>query len=727
MNGKKYFIPVLLIVLLSASGNLFSGEKEDLDSYYYSPVSIGVFYRPLSGIASRSLSDFSINEISGQIRFSFENTPEIQPFITGGVESCSFIGDIDTYHQDWSHTHLFGGLGLGYSSRISKEFELGLEGFAAVSQSFFTQLSLPGLSDSLGQLNILAGAEMKLILNPSFNMSIGITPSVRYLYGLGELDIYNGFTFGVGFGASYRFGDDPDSPKSVIRALKFVKADIPSAFAAMQSYYSTHPLGSVTIKNTEKYPLSNLEVSFMQQGFMDSPTPSKNVETLAPGESLELPVFASYNGEVFTTQGVTPLTGEIIVQYTAKGRPAEQRHSVTYDLYDRNALTWDDDRKVAAFITPQDSALRNYASFIRQANKTAVNRYMNENLQFAMQSFEALSEFGILYQIDPTSPFTTVQEKKFVVDSISLPRETLVRSTGDCDDLTVLYNTVLQTVGIETAFVTVPGHIFSAFNTGVRTRDYRKIYPDRSMVLDVDGELWIFVEITLIGKTDFLKAWKTGVAEYTEHENNPSVRGFYKTLECQKTYRPVALRETDLGLQYGDPGRITKRFVDDLDQLTAIVLQPYKENAEKKNSAGAWNSYGIMAAKLGNNEAAAYAFNKVVRLSPNSLAAKLNLGSLFFLQGKYGKAAKLFEESYTQLSERAHARRKTKVNVLINLSKTNFKMQKFTEARKYFNEAKEIDPETVQQFSFLAAGKDSSGTSRAAGASEGEPILFFED
>ncbi len=304
--------------------------------------------------------------------------------------------------------------------------------------------------------------------------------------------------------------------------------------------------------------------------------------------------------------------------------------------------------------------------------------------------FEVLSEFGILYQIDPTSLFTKVQEESFIVGSISLPKDTLVRSTGDCDDLTVLYNTILQTVGIKTAFITVQGHISSAFNISVSTRGYKKIYPDRNMVLDVDGELWVLVEITMMGRSDFLKAWETGVAEYAEHEDNPSVRGFYKTTECQKIYRPVALRETDLGLQYGDSKGITRRFRDDLDRLTAIVLQPYRENSEKCNTADAWNSYGIQAAKLGNRDAAVSAFNKVLRLKPDSLNARLNLGSLYFLQGEYSRAAKLFEESYVQLSKKTHVREKIKVNVLINLSKTNYEIQKFSEARKYFKKAEEI-------------------------------------
>ena len=726
-TAKRLYSAVLFIVLMVPAGAVSAEEKQNFNEYYYSPFTAGVYYSPLSGIANRSLSDFDINEVSAQFRFGFEKLPKIKPFIIGGMETYTFTGNMNISHQDWSHTHIFAGLGLGYTNRISKEFEMGIEGFGALSQSVFSDLSLPGVSEPMGQLNILGGAQLEIVLNPSFNISIGITPTVRYLYGLGELDTYNGFTFGVGFGGTYRFGQDPDAPQSAVRAIQFVKADIPSAFAAMQSFYVKNPVGSVVIKNTEKYPITNIDIGFMQPGFMDSATPSGHFDSLAPGESIKVPVLASYNTQVFTTQGVTPLTGEIIVQYTAKNRPVEQRQSVTYDLYDKNALTWDDDRKVAAFITPQDSAIRNYASFIRQADKSITNRYLNENLQFAMQTFEALSEFGIMYQIDPTSPFTKVQEDTLIVDSISLPRETLVRSTGDCDDLTTLYNTILQTVGIETAFVTIPGHIFSAFNTGIPSREYKKLYPDRSMTLNVDGTLWVLVEITLIGRSDFLTAWRTGITEYSKYDSNPSVRGFNKTTESQKLYRPVALRETDLGLQYGSPEAISKRFKDDLSQLDNILLKPYRDEAEQKKSTRAWNTYGIQSAKLGSHEQATYAFNKVLNLKPDNLNAKLNLGSLYYLMEKYTDAEQMFKDSLNDLSRKNYTRASVKLNVLINLSKTNFAMQHYPDARKYFDLAKNLDPAQANRYSFLAAGSDSSDTGRASKAEESEPILFFEE
>ena len=71
----------------------------------------------------------------------------------------------------------------------------------------------------------------------------------------------------------------------------------------MQSYYVNYPIGTVKVTNTEKHPIVDLNVSFYQAGYMDSPTPSGKITELGPGETTELDLFASFNQEVFKTEG----------------------------------------------------------------------------------------------------------------------------------------------------------------------------------------------------------------------------------------------------------------------------------------------------------------------------------------------------------------------------------------------------------------------------------------
>ncbi len=496
-RGKKASLrcAYILLVFVLPALQAFSQDKSiDYNTYYRYPISVGVEYQSLTPFADYG-GDYNIYELAAHVRWPFLKTPVFIP--TARVGIMTFDSQDPVEPKKWDHRHYFGMVGMLYSKRFTRNFELGAELSAGYSQAVFPNLIEE--EGKLGSSNMLLELGGRIVLDPSYNFSIDINPNIKYLNSFSPLKDFNGMIFGIGFAAHYRFGQDPDSAAAIIRSIRFEKRFIPPLFSAMQSYYAKNPVGKVTITNIEKYTVSDVAVSFFQKGYMDSPTPSASIPELKTGESREIDLFASFNQEVFKTEGVTPLTGEIIVTYTSKGRPTEQRQSAGYDLYDKTSITWDDDSKVAAFITPADSALRNYTSFIRQACKEEVIQTYSDEIQTAIQVYDALGEIECLYQADPTSPFIEVQESTHVVDSVSLPRNTLKRITGDCDDLTVLYDSLLETVGIETAFITVPGHIYSCFNTKISGRQYGMVHPDRRMTINVEGELWLPLEITMIG------------------------------------------------------------------------------------------------------------------------------------------------------------------------------------------------------------------------------------
>ena len=506
-------------------------------------------------------------------------------------------------------------------------------------------------------------------------MSVDVHPNLKYFHSLTPLTRFNGLVLGVGFAAHYRFGEDPDAPQAVIRSLRFSEASIPPLFAAMQSYYAKNPLGKVTLTNTEKYALSDVEVSFFQAGFMDAPTKVATIAELGPGDSKVVDLVASFNGSVFTTEGTTPLTGDIDVSYMARNKPVKQTFPVSYDLHDKTALTWDDDRKVGAFITPSDSALRNYSSFIRQSAKDRTIAAFSEPLQAAMQVFYALKEIGIMYQVDPTSPFTAVQSSRQVVDSISLARDTLKRLTGDCDDLTVLYCSLLETLGVETAYITVPGHIYAAFNTKVPSRRYSAIHPDSRLTLNIEGELWVPVEITMIGTGDFLAAWRTGIDEFTALDATPAQRAVNFTRKAQEMYVPVGLRETDLGIQYGSKANILAGFRGTLDKLVDLIIDDATATATKNDSKVAYNRLGILCAQYERYPQAQTAFNRALSLDRNYLEPLINLGNLSYLREEYQEALRSYHKAEEQLTAKGPETSPVYVKVLVNIARTYYELE----------------------------------------------------
>ena len=718
-----------LILALAAATTAWgqsAGSEVDLNTYYQFPLSIGFEYQSLTPFSSFNVP-YSIFDAAGTVTLPFRSLPVLQAFVRGGYTR---FNSLDTqFPGKWDHYHLYGALGMAYSNRIAKNFELGADLNVGVSEAIFPNVVSTG---PVGSPYILLGAGGRVSLTPSYAFSLDFHPTLRYQYALSPLTTLNGFLFSFGVSGSFRFGEDPDSARAVIRSLRFENAQIPPAFSAMQSYYTNNPIGHVTIVNTEKQPVTDVEVSFNQKEYMDSPTPSFTVARIEPGKSLaDVPLKAVFNSKVYDLEGglgFTPLTGEVIVTYKVGGRSAEQRYSVTYSLYDKRAMTWDDDRKAAAFITPLDRALKNYTAFVNEAGKQAALPSWNKSLQVAMQVYDALREIGIYYQDDPAAPFTKVQADTTFVDFISMPRDTLARKYGDCKNLTVLYCSLMETKSIRTGFITVPGHIYPVIDTGQPAADYREINPDRSMTLVEDGTLWVPVEVTMLdGKSDFLAAWQRGIDEWKTYDKD---RKFYRTRDAQAIYSPVAIQQTDLGLQYGSADDIAKLFGQDLDAIGKVVIAGYAADADKSRDKKDYNRLGIVSAKMKRLKDAEDAFGKALKIDPKYIGALVNLGNVAYLRGDFARAVDAYKSVIPLLGKptKGSAEARVSVIVLVNTSRAYAALKKTKESKDSMASATAIDADQVKSLAEAAPGAGAADGSRAASSAEvNSTVNFVED
>lgn len=701
LGGRaKRFSVVAVLFFLTAVALPAQITDLSLDEYYAYPFSAGAEFQTLTPLADYRV-EVQATEIAVLGRLPIPGIPWFQPQVRLGTIIVDDIDRSDPDKEDfWDHQHLYGGVGAAAITKISKEFEFGADLFVGLSQGIFPNID-PVSGEPRGNLYFLAGLGGRINLSPTYNIGIEIYPNIKYLHSIGLPDFtrFNGLVFGVGFSATFRIGTDPDSITE-FRSIGFSNSSVDTVFAAMQSYYVRNPVGSTTIRNVEEFPITDVAVSFFQENFMDAPTESAVIDVLEPGESVTVDLFAGFNNEVFSTEGVQPLTGEIIVNYVARGRPAEQRHSVSYDLQDRSALTWDDDRKVAAFITPRDGAMQNYASFVRRIIRDAEVDGLNERLQVAMGVYYALKEYGIFYQPDPTSPFTEVQENPFLVDSVSVPRDTLRRISGDCDDLSVLYATLLETVGIPTAIITAPGHVYVAFNTGLSADQYRLVHPNRDMTMIRDDEIWIPVEITLVGIAGFLEAWQTGLDLY-RREAARDQAFFYKTAEAQSVYRPVGLVQSDAGIQYGEPENIIADFQTGLDRLVDAVIADYRRQAEESGNRRDYNSLGIAAAQFQRYDLAIDAFEQAFERDRNFVDAKINMGLVYSIKEEFQDALRNFHQAEAILVQRNRLRSRDYVDVVLNIAEAYYSLENYDRARDYFVRLEEADPEVASRNSYL--------------------------
>jgi tetratricopeptide (TPR) repeat protein len=712
---------ILSIAILITAGSAFQAAAQisgvDLNEYYRFPLSLGVQYKSMTPLAGYK-ADYDLFDLSAAFRLPLAALPVLQPSVEGGILQFDARNAADSR---WSHRDIYALLGATYSSRLGKSFEIGGELSAGASYSNYSKF-MPASGESYSQVNLLAEVGGKLQLIPSFNFSIELSPSLRYLSALGPLSDFDGFIFGFGISGHIRLGEDPDAPKAALRSLQLGLSKMPPIFPAMQNWYSKNPLAVLSIENKERFPLENVEVTFFQKGFMDSPTLCAKLPLLAAGAGAEIGILASFNQEVFRNEGVTPLSGEVVVTYRGRGRAGEQKTSVSYDLLDKSAITWDDDRKEAAFITPADSALRNYASYIRQTSKDRGVEGYDESAQFACQLFYALTELGILYQVDPNTPFESVKGGSLSIDSVSLPRDTMRRITGDCDDLTALYSSILESAGIASAFITVPGHIYAAFKAKTAPNAFAELNADRAMTIAVGDGLWVPVEITMIGQATFIEAWRKGAEEWNSLAANPAERHFYETSKAQELYKPVGLKEADLGLQYGRKEPIVENSARDLGKLVDGIVDQAQDLARQSGLKEDWNRLGIKLARYGRFDKAIAAFKTASSLDTRYTSPKINLGNVYFLSKSYDKALGEFRAIENSKSQEIENRSLALLRV--NISKCYRALGNGSKSSEYLALATSLDPSLATRYAYLA---DAGGTERAAAAvDESRDIAFSE-
>lgn len=228
---------------------------------------------------------------------------------------------------------------------------------------------------------------------------------------------------------------------------------------------------------------------------------------------------------------------ELSLDYVRDGQQDSIVITQPMTIYGKNAILWGRPNMVGSFVTPKDSALHD---FIRPAvNASAIpNELVDKKLLAAMTLFEILSAHGIRYVPDPTSPYSTVDSDR--VDYVQFARETLRLKSGDCDDLVVLFSASLENLGIETAVLDIPGHLFFMLNTGLPPRERDRITSDDELLVIHKGTIWIPIDATMIA-TSFAEAWIEGARKYRQNIAGKSLK-IVEMHSAWEEYRPVTLK-----------------------------------------------------------------------------------------------------------------------------------------------------------------------------------------
>jgi hypothetical protein len=385
----------------------------------------------------------------------------------------------------------------------------------------------------------------------------------------------------------------------------------------------------------------------------------------------------------------------VVSLVSADSRDGPQDITQAVTLYGKNAILWANRDMVGSFVTPRDDTLRN---FVREAtNRFAPPQQgaLNRPLALAATVYNILSAHGLRYQADPNTPYSRVSADQ--VDYVQFPRETLRLRSGDCDDLSVLLAAAYENLGIETALIDVPGHLFMMFRTGLKEADRGLISLQDDLLVVRDGEIWIPVEATLIA-TSFSEAWAEGARKYHEAEGKKQLK-VLSLRQAWEKYPPVTLAPATFNIEVPSGERATRLTEREQRVLVARRLerevQPYRQLlAANPKDEEARLQIGNIYGRNGATDVALKEFEAILESNPRHAAALNNRGNLYYVRGDYERAL----ESYRFAEELDP----TDGGIRVNAALAYYRLGKLAEARAKYREATQMQKEVGNQYRALA-------------------------
>jgi len=318
---------------------------------------------------------------------------------------------------------------------------------------------------------------------------------------------YSGLEFGMGF--SFIWGKKREAIQ--VKDIRLIVKDI---YPAYHQFYNTYPLALVSIKNVASYPI-DVNVRSRIRPFSERPKDSGFVR-INKGKTEDIPVTAIFGKRLLQVSQREPAVLDIEIEARA-GATLKKQLSAQVIIHTRNSWNGEMD-KLGFFVTSDDEEILRLSR--EMMNQVDVS-YDIETVSFekAKFVFNQLKEKGIRYRSDPNILFYRDDRVQYALETIQL-------GGGDCDDLVVLYASLLESIGSSKPFIEVQdpeqeiAHLYLIFDSGLQPRQGYLLSSNQKRFVIRDKAnnqkaIWIPVETTLIDK-GFEEAWKIGATEFLQ-------------------------------------------------------------------------------------------------------------------------------------------------------------------------------------------------------------------
>ncbi len=459
-------------------------------------------------------------------------------------------------------------------------------------------------------------------------------------------------------------------------------------FTAAAKFYVKEPIGEIEVTNNSDLSYRNVKLSVGLRNYTDAAT-EKIIPDLGPGQKLTVPVTLTFNDRVLELTEDTPVQADVRLFYFEDNEEKMVSQNVPLHLYSRNAISWNEKARIVSFITPKDAPIVEFSrqairAFLPQLKTTTVMKPIAKTMLF----FESMKALNISYVQDPKTPYAEASKNPEILDYVQFPRETLRRRTGDCDDTTALLSSLLESIGVETAIVDTPGHIFMMANTEESDPAMLGLPIDR--FVEYRNTFWIPIETTKLS-AGFNTAWQAAATEVKRGKDRGEIE-FLTFAAGGEKYAPVTLVESDPNQPAFPEAGVAATFPKMLAELEAernsARVKAIQDLMAKDPKDGSLKiQLGMIYVEARNLTEAEALFNSLLQDESIQIqaAAQNNLGNVAYMKEDFAAAAKYYADAANL--DPADA------GITINRARTAWKLKNNADVEKFLTEAKQNLPE----------------------------------
>jgi hypothetical protein len=235
-------------------------------------------------------------------------------------------------------------------------------------------------------------------------------------------------------------------------------------------------MSKMVFRNTGKKAVTDFSVSYQIPGYIDWTTPDA-LPQIPPGHTVIKCFYPEFPKKVTEIKNDTPSALETKIHWNDGSGPTHEEvvrdefifrgvNEIEYtDLPSNEIVNWFDawvnSNLLAAMVTPNDPVVTEYAAAITEKLGGALAGAGGDNDKIAVMAglYNYMIETGMRYAGGMGFP-ETVGDTHTIVQTVRLPRDVILSNNGLCIELTLLWASVLEHLGMDSIVFLKPGHAF---------------------------------------------------------------------------------------------------------------------------------------------------------------------------------------------------------------------------------------------------------------------------